>query len=88
MAIKGQALANFVVEFTCDIAPKPEKSIPEVKTLEPPNSDEDLAMKIIRRRIIKLTRLWRKIDSPNSFKRADGVCHPYRIQRHQLQSGV
>ena len=34
MAIKGQALANFVVEFTYDIAPKPKKGLPDVETLE------------------------------------------------------
>ena len=43
MVIKGQALANFVAEFTYDIAPKPEKGIPELETPEQLNLDEDLA---------------------------------------------
>ena len=43
MVINGQALANFVVEFTYDVASEPDKNIPEVETLEQPNSNEDLA---------------------------------------------
>ncbi|PSR86062.1 Ribonuclease [Actinidia chinensis var. chinensis] len=43
MAIKAQALTNFVVEFTYDVVPKPEENQPEVETLEGQNPDEDLA---------------------------------------------
>ena len=43
MAIKGQALANFVAEFTYDIVPESEKGLLETKTPERPDSDEDLA---------------------------------------------
>ena len=43
MAIKGQALVDFVAEFTYDVAPDPEKDIPEVKTQEQHYLDEDLA---------------------------------------------
>ena len=43
MAIKGQALANFVVEFTYDITQELEKGLLEVETLEQPNSNEDPA---------------------------------------------
>ena len=42
MAIKGQALADFVVEFTYDITPEPEETLPDVETPEGQNSDEDL----------------------------------------------
>ena len=40
MAIKGQALADFVAEFTCDVAPEFEKGLPEVKTPEKSNSGD------------------------------------------------
>ncbi|GFS43609.1 hypothetical protein Acr_00g0086070 [Actinidia rufa] len=43
MAIKGQALADFVVELTYDIALEPEENLHEVEILEGHNLDEDLA---------------------------------------------
>ena len=45
MAIKAQALADFVDEFTYDVALEPEKNIPEMEIGQNPrqNSDEDLA---------------------------------------------
>ena len=36
-------MVDFVVEFTYDITPEPEKNIPEVETPKQPNSDKDLA---------------------------------------------
>ena len=42
MAIKAQALANFVAEFTHDAALEPKVVLSEVKALEEQNSDEDL----------------------------------------------
>ena len=36
-------MTDFVTEFTYDVAPELEKNIPEVKTPEQHNSDEDLA---------------------------------------------
>ena len=41
--MKGQALADFVAEFTYDIALEFEKDLPEIETSEHPNSNEDLA---------------------------------------------
>ena len=38
MAIKAQALANFIAEFTYD-APKPEGSLPKMETVQNPNDD-------------------------------------------------
>ena len=43
MAIKGQALADFVAEFTYDIVSELEKDIPDVETQEQHYSDDDLA---------------------------------------------
>ncbi|GFZ19790.1 hypothetical protein Acr_28g0004950 [Actinidia rufa] len=43
MVIKAQALADFIVEFTHDIAPELEMTLPEVETLEEQNSVEYLA---------------------------------------------
>ena len=34
MAIKSQALADFIAEFSHDVAPEPEMTLPEVDTLE------------------------------------------------------
>ena len=87
MAIKGQALANFVDKFTYDITPELEKGIPEIETLEQPNSDKDLA-RCVRGWIINPARLWHRADSPNSFKRADGVRYPYMIQIHIQRSQI
>ena len=42
MAIKGQALADFVAEFTYDVVPKPEETLPNVQTPYKQNLDEDL----------------------------------------------
>ena len=46
MAIKGQALANFVAKFTYNVAPKSEKGLPKVETLEQSNSDEPSRWKL------------------------------------------
>ena len=43
MAIKGQALVDFVAEFTYDVALELEKDIPEIETQEQHYSNEDLA---------------------------------------------
>ena len=43
MVIKAQALADFIIEFTHDIAPELEMTLPEVETLEEQNLGEDLA---------------------------------------------
>ena len=43
MRIKAQALADFIIEFTHDVDPELEVVLPEVKTLEEQNSNEDLA---------------------------------------------
>ncbi|GFZ14660.1 hypothetical protein Acr_24g0008500 [Actinidia rufa] len=49
MAIKAQALVDFITEFTNDVAPEPAVVLPEVETLEEQkatkeqNPDEDLA---------------------------------------------
>ena len=42
MAIKTQALADFVAKFTHDVAPKPEGILPEVETLEKQDQEDDL----------------------------------------------
>ena len=43
MAIKAQALADFIAEFTHDVALGPEVVLPEVETSEEQTLDEDLA---------------------------------------------
>ena len=43
MAIKDQAFADFMAEFTYDITSEHEEVLPEVETLYEQNSDEDLA---------------------------------------------
>ena len=43
MAIKAQALADFVVEFTHEATPKPEVTISEVETPQKQNLDGNLA---------------------------------------------
>ena len=42
MAIKAQALANFVVEFMHDIAPEPEITSPEVETTRKSEQEDNL----------------------------------------------
>ena len=43
MAIKVQVLADFVTEFTHDIAPELERTLPELEALEEQNLDGNLA---------------------------------------------
>ncbi|GFZ09736.1 hypothetical protein Acr_21g0003350 [Actinidia rufa] len=44
MAIKAQALAKFIAEFTHDVAPEPEITLPDVETLEKQDHEDDLAI--------------------------------------------
>ena len=43
MAIKAQALADFIVEFTHDVASEPEMTLLEVEILEKQGLEDDLA---------------------------------------------
>ena len=46
MAIKGQALPDFVAEFTYDVALESEKGLPEVETPEHSNSNDPSKWKL------------------------------------------
>ena len=47
MAIKGQALADFVTKFTCDIASEFEKGLHEVKTTKQSDADNLSRCKLV-----------------------------------------
>ena len=42
MVIKAQVLADFIAEFTHDIALEPEKTLPVVENIEKKNQHDDL----------------------------------------------
>ena len=78
MAIKTQALADFVAKFTHDVAPKPEGILPEVETLEKQDQEDDLvkwkpslSKKLLQSSyipIIQIAMLWSGLSWLRSYR--------------------